>query len=118
MNKTLLVVEDDEDLRELMCRALEREGYRVATASDGEEALSVLAGLGGSPCLVVLDLVMSGMNGWDFFSALKANPALRDVPIVIHSSVPNDAPDGASKVLQKPFGIDRLIAVVNEYCHL
>jgi CheY-like chemotaxis protein len=116
MKHTLLLVEDEEDLRELMCDALEREGYSVVAASDGEEALKALAKIEGPPCLVLLDLLMPGMNGWDFFEAFKARPELVDVPVLIHSSAPGRAPQGATRVLQKPLGLDRLLSVVQEYC--
>jgi CheY-like chemotaxis protein len=116
MKHTLLLVEDEEDLRELMSDALEREGYAVVAAGDGREALAALSNIPAPPCLVLLDLLMPGMNGWDFFAEFKARPELAHVPVVIHSSAPNKAPEGATRVLQKPLGLDRLLSIVQEYC--
>ena len=99
-----------------MTFALQREGYEVIAASDGKEALAALVNLRHPLCLVLLDLRMPGMNGWDFFAALKARPELADVPVVIHSSAPSRAPVGATRVLQKPLALERLISVVHEYC--
>ena len=116
MQKTILLVEDEEDLRELISNALVRRGYQVLAASDGHEALGALSQIEGGPCLVLLDLLMPGMNGWDFFELFKARPELSGVPVVIHSSAPSPAPTGASKVLQKTVGLERLLSVVEEFC--
>lgn len=67
-------------------------------------------------CLVLLDLLMPGMNGWDFFDEMRARPELAAVPVVVHSSVPQRAPVGVTRVLQKPLDFDRLLSVVQEFC--
>ncbi len=115
MNHTVLLVEDEEELREMMCEALETYGYTVVTAREGQEALDAIAGI-EHLCLILLDLLMPGMNGWDFFDAVKKRPELRDVPIVVHSSAPSRAPRGVTRVLQKPLKLDRLVATVQQYC--
>lgn len=115
MKHTVLLVEDEEDLRELMREALEQEGYGVVAAGDGREALEALAGI-QSLCLVLLDLVMPGMNGWDFFEAFKKLPRTEGVPVVIHSSAPDQAPTGVTRVIRKPFRLDGLLAIVHEFC--
>lgn len=115
MNHTVLLVEDEEDLRELMRDALEMRGYAVVTACDGQEALDGLDDIDGL-CLVLLDLVMPRMNGWDFYEHLRARPALADVPVIVHSSAPSTAPPGVTRVLQKPIEFERLLSVVQEYC--
>jgi CheY-like chemotaxis protein len=112
---TVLIVEDEEDLREMMRDALELKGYSVVTAEEGEDALSKLDGI-GQPCLILLDLLMPGMNGWDFFSKLRERPELSAVPVIVHSSAADRAPAGVTRVLQKPILFDRLISVVSEYC--
>jgi two-component system chemotaxis response regulator CheY len=115
MNHTVLLVEDEEELREMMSEALREEGYAVVAARDGREALASLSGI-EQLCLVLLDLVMPGMNGWDFFEAFKARPESVAVPVVIHSSAPGRAPEGATRILQKPLRLESLLAVVQEYC--
>lgn len=115
MKPTVLLVEDEQVLRELLCEALEDAGYRVVAAREGQEALDALPGI-EHVCLILLDLLMPGMNGWDFFAAVKERPEMRDVPVIIHSSAPNQAPAGATRVLQKPMRLEVLLSIVEQYC--
>jgi CheY-like chemotaxis protein len=114
-NHTVLIVEDEEDLRELMCDALRLCGYTVVTAAEGTDALCKLDDI-GPPCLILLDLLMPGMNGWDLFEKLRERPELASVPVIIHSSESSRAPVGATRVLQKPLAFETLVSVVREYC--
>lgn len=115
MIHTILIVEDEADLREMMAEALEMSGYKVVAAADGQEALDATARI-DRLCLVVLDLLMPRMNGWDFFQKVRERPELSHVPIVVHSSAPAQAPAGAARVLQKPVTLERLLSVVREFC--
>ena len=115
MNHTVLVVEDEEDLRAMMRDALEMNGYQVTTAVDGQDALDKIDGI-EHICLVILDLLMPGMNGWDFFAKIRERADLAAVPVVVHSSAPMAAPPGVDRVLQKPLMFDRLLSVVREFC--
>jgi CheY-like chemotaxis protein len=115
MLHTILVVEDDKELREMMREALELNGYAVATAPEGQAALDVIAGI-EHLCLVLLDLLMPGMNGWDFFKEMRARPELADVPVIVHTSAPASAPQGVTRVLMKPMDLARLLEVVRQYC--
>lgn len=115
MTHTVLLVEDEEELREMMRDALELNGYAVVAAQDGQAALEALTRI-ERPCMVLLDLLMPGMNGWEFFERFRQQPAYAEVPVVIHSSAPSRAPDGVTRVLQKPLQLDRLLSVVREYC--
>jgi CheY-like chemotaxis protein len=115
MAHTVLVVEDEEELREMIRDALELNGYSVATAHEGQEALEALAKI-EDLCLVLLDLLMPGMNGWDFFMKMRERPEFASVPVVVHSSAADRAPKGATRVLKKPVELDRLLSVVGEYC--
>jgi CheY-like chemotaxis protein len=112
---TVLIVEDEEDLREMMREALESRGYSVVTAEEGQDALQKIDAI-ENLCLVLLDLLMPGMNGWDFFEKMRERPELAAVPVIIHSSASNRAPTGVTRVLQKPIPFERLISVVSEYC--
>jgi two-component system chemotaxis response regulator CheY len=112
---TVLIVEDEEDLRELMRDALQMRGYSVVTAEEGTDALRKLEDL-GPPCLILLDLLMPGMNGWDFFEKMRQRPGFASVPVIIHSSAATRAPDGAARVIQKPLAFDRLVSIVAEFC--
>lgn len=115
MTHTVLVVEDEEDLREMMREALELSGYTVVTAEDGQDALDKIPGI-DRLCLVILDLLMPVMNGWDFFEKFRQRAELSAVPVVVHSSAPGQAPAGVTRVLQKPLMFDRLVSVAREFC--
>jgi CheY-like chemotaxis protein len=115
MKHTVLVVEDEEDLREMIREALELNGYRVVTAEDGHGALAQLSSI-EHLCLVLMDLLMPGMNGWDLLRELRGRPELAHVPVVVHSSVSTRAPQGATRVLQKPLTFGELLSTVREYC--
>jgi CheY-like chemotaxis protein len=115
MTHTVLVVEDEQHLREMMRDALELNGYAVVTAEHGADALAKLAEI-EHPCLVILDLLMPVMDGRTFIAKMRAHTALSSVPIVVHTSVPGQTPAGVSRVIQKPLIFDRLLSVVREYC--
>jgi CheY-like chemotaxis protein len=115
MVHTVLVVEDEADLREMMREALELNGYSVVTAVEGRAALEAVERI-DHLCLVLLDLLMPGMNGWDFFTELRARPKYATVPVIVHSSATARAPQGATRVLTKPLEFERLLDVVREFC--
>jgi CheY-like chemotaxis protein len=107
---SILIVEDDADIRETLGDALELEGYDVVTAENGFDALCLLRS-GLKPGLILLDLVMPIMSGWQFRQVQLADPSLAGIPVVVVSaSAPGDArPD---RHLRKPFGIDELLSTV------
>jgi CheY-like chemotaxis protein len=115
MTHTVLIVEDEKELREMLREALELSGYSVVTAVEGGAALEAIERI-DHLCLVLLDLLMPGMNGWDFFKEMRARPKYAAVPVVVHSSAPAAAPPGATRVLTKPLELDRLLDVVREFC--
>ena len=115
MSHTVLVVEDDVELCEILCKALELSGYAVVAAKDGKDALNKVSGIEGL-CLVILDLVMPEMNGWDFVEQLRTRAEFATVPIIVHTSAPGPAPATVARVLRKPFPFDGLLATVREYC--
>lgn len=112
---TILVIEDEADLREGIRDALELNGYTVVAATDGQDALEQLESL-QPPCIVLMDLVMPRMNGWELCEALRLRPGYRDVPIIVHSSSPLPAPGGATRVVTKPLTFTKLLGLVSEYC--
>jgi len=114
MKHTVLIVEDEAALRELMCEALELSGYEVVGAGNGKEALDALGRI-EHVCLVVLDLLMPVMYGWEFYTEIQSRPALAEVPVIVHTSEAGQAPSG-TRVLQKPIRLERLLSVVHEYC--
>jgi two-component system chemotaxis response regulator CheY len=112
---TVLVVEDEQDLREMMRDALELNGYSVVTAEHGQDALAKLAEI-DNLCVVILDLLMPVMNGWDFLAKMRQQSELAKIPVVVHTSAAGQAPAGVTRVLQKPLMFDQLLSVVGEYC--
>jgi CheY-like chemotaxis protein len=115
MRHTVLVVEDEVELCEIMCQALELSGYAVIGARDGKDALDKVDGI-DSLCLVILDLLMPEMNGWEFVEQLRKRARFTAVPIIVHSSAAGPAPATVARVLKKPVPFDGLLAAVREYC--
>jgi CheY-like chemotaxis protein len=112
---TILVVDDDRDIREGIADVLIDEGYDVATASDGAEALAKMRD-GPLPRLVLLDLMMPNLDGWGFRASQKADPALSNVPVIVVTASGNSRGDdirlGFDACLPKPITLDRLFQVV------
>ena len=112
---TILVVEDDPDLRLVHSEILSHEGYAVLTAADGFEALELVENA-GPPAMILLDLRMPRMNGWDLAKRLREHPGWRDIPIVVvaaHYRIAEEAAAiGARAWLHKPVSIELLLQVV------
>jgi CheY-like chemotaxis protein len=109
---TLLIVDDDDDVREMLAAILELEGFRVVTAADGRQGFEAMKTL-PRPCAALLDLRMPVMNGWETIEALRADGRLGEVPIVICTSAPADAPQGFALVT-KPVDLPELISKVQK----
>ena len=113
---TVLVIDDDPAVRELLQRLLNREGFRVVTAADGEEGLRLARTL--RPDVVTLDVIMPGMDGWTVLAALKADAAVADIPVVMLSIVDDRNLGyslGAVEYLNKPVDRDRLRTILQKY---
>jgi CheY-like chemotaxis protein len=114
----VLVVDDDEDIRELLALLLEANGAVVAVAADGVDALEALDGDGHTPALILLDLMMPRMDGQEFLTRLRAGP-YRDVPVVLisgHLGSASKAKElGADGWLGKPLHYDELLSVVDRF---
>jgi CheY-like chemotaxis protein len=113
---SILIVEDDEDIRETLRYALEAEGYEVVTAADGKEGLAILARM-PRPCLILLDLMMPVMNGWEFMDALVSDRTLATIPVVVTTAFIERADVvPAVEFLKKPVTLDQLTAIARRYC--
>ena len=108
--KTLLVVDDEPDIRESLRDALEDEGYRVAVARNGKEALEVLRTL-EKPFAVILDIIMPVMSGAEFYAALQADAHFADTPVLISTSDASRAPSGVL-IMKKPIDLERFLDAV------
>jgi CheY-like chemotaxis protein len=116
----VLIVDDDRDIREMLIQTLEDEGYPVAAAADGTEALALLARGSRPPCLILLDLMMPGMNGWEFRAAQLQEPALVEIPVVVLSAR-TDVARAATEMagvayIPKPIDFELLMHTVARHC--
>ena len=116
----ILLVEDDDLLREGLRQVLEEDGCRVQTAVEGAEALDLLRTKGVSPCVVLLDLMMPIMTGWEFRHAQRQDSELCRIPVVVVSGM-NDSFRHAAWLeadgyVQKPIPVETLLATVQRYC--
>jgi CheY-like chemotaxis protein len=113
----VLIVEDDEDLRDMMAQMLTIEGFNAATAANGREALEYLHST-GKPNVILLDLMMPVMDGWEFRRQQKADPELAPVPVIVLSALdpPRAATVDADAFLKKPLDFDRLLELVRDHC--
>jgi CheY-like chemotaxis protein len=113
----ILIVEDDVDLREMMAQLLTLEGFRAVSVANGKEALQYLAS-GQSPEVILLDLMMPVMDGWEFRRRQQADPTLSDVPVIVLSALDQSRTRDlhADAFLKKPLDFDRLLELVHEYC--
>jgi CheY-like chemotaxis protein len=117
--RSVMVVDDDDDIRTTIEALLHQRGYPVLCAVEGAEALGLLRQNATRPGLILLDLMMPGMSGESFRAAQLRDPALADVPVVVLS--------GAGKLiekahllgveaLQKPISLSDLLAIVSRFC--
>jgi CheY-like chemotaxis protein len=113
---TILVVEDDDDIRESVCEILEAEGYRTLQASNGLDALNVLRQEQTPPCLILLDLMMPVMDGWQFCECLTRDRTLPPIPLLVMTAHGGDTKMGAIRQLRKPLHPDQLLSAVEETC--
>jgi CheY-like chemotaxis protein len=114
----ILVVDDDDAIRESVVEALEDASYPVKAAHHGREALDILRAGDGRPCLVLLDLMMPVMDGWAFAREQSLDPALAGLPVCVITAVgtSHPIPSDAVAVVRKPFKLKELLDVVQQHC--
>jgi len=120
MSGRVLVVEDDRDIRRNVELLLSSEGYTVQVAQNGQEALSMLQNAAELPCVIMLDLMMPVMDGFQFREAQQRDRSLADIPVVIMTA------DGhvdekklrtqAAGALRKPADVDDILNAVGQWC--
>ncbi len=117
MTGRVLVVEDDRNLRESICAVLEDAGYASRPAENGEVALEHARA--ERPCVILLDLMMPIMNGWEFRSEQLRDPDLASIPVVIMTADGRAAEKARTlhaDYLKKPILLNALLELVNDYC--
>jgi CheY-like chemotaxis protein len=115
----VLIVEDDADLREMMAQLLTLEGYQTETVANGREALKYLHEA-PRPDVILLDLMMPIMDGWEFRKRQQSDPTLADVPVIVLTAL-DQAQARAGDLngvdfLKKPLDFDRLLELVRRHC--
>lgn len=114
----VLVVDDEASLRAIMEVNLTASGYDVIATRRGEEALALVKA--GKPDLILLDIKMPGMSGWDVLNELKADPGLRDIPVIVMTAFIKESEESraaaihVASFLAKPFGIRELLEQVRQ----
>ena len=116
--KTILLIEDDAALREALQRVLQERGYEVAVVEEGEAALAWLH-RESRPSLILLDLRMPGLDGWDFLSRRRIDASLPAIPVVVMSGQllgpERDSVLPADGFVKKPIDMDKLLAEVQRH---
>jgi CheY-like chemotaxis protein len=119
MSGTVLIVDDDRDIRDSLVEMLEDHGYHALGAANGREALDVLRTRGDTPCVILLDLMMPVMDGREFREEQLKNPAWIGIPVIVISAY-GDVADQARALavdhLRKPLAMRSLIEAVRRYC--
>jgi CheY-like chemotaxis protein len=113
----VLIVEDDVELRDMMAQLLTLEGFVATAVANGREALEYLR-KGDRPDIILLDLMMPVMDGWEFRREQQSDPTLATVPVVVLSALDHRraAEVDAVAFLKKPLDFDRLLELVRRYC--
>jgi len=113
--RSVLVVEDDDALRQAVVEVLKEDGYTVSSARNGIEAIDLLE-RAPAPCVVLVDLMMPVMTGWELVDSMRSKHELASIPVVVTSAAADRSPPGVDGVLMKPLSLDDLLAVVSEHC--
>ncbi|MBC7543313.1 MAG: response regulator [Candidatus Sericytochromatia bacterium] len=117
--KQILIVDDDPAIREILAELLAEEGYAVATAKHGQDALQKLHD-DSRYCLILLDLMMPVMDGWASRRRQRLDPVLTDIPVIVFSGADNLAQQAAELAiddfLEKPVDAEQLLAVISRLC--
>lgn len=115
--KHVLIVEDDQYIKEMMQDILEVQGYKISTASDGREGIRKLESSSPLPGVVLLDMMMPGQNGWEFLDFQRNNPVFSQIPVIVCSAYIEIAKSvRAQGVIDKPIKLEALLNAVQELC--
>jgi CheY-like chemotaxis protein len=116
---TILLIDDHDDIREGLTELFRAEGYTVIATHNGRDALTKLHS-GAHPCIILMDLMMPVMTGFEFRREQLARPDFKDIPVVIYSGVHDLAEVAkdlhAKAYVEKPILLDRLMAIIREHC--
>ncbi len=119
MPTRVLIVEDDDDIRETLLEVLSDNGFEPSCAANGAEALTFLRDASDKPHVILLDMMMPVLDGWGFRSAQLADPTLRSIPVIVltaHASIEETAAAlGVTGFLRKPVRLDPLLDAIRRH---
>ncbi len=113
---SILVVEDDVRALDALTDLLEASGYTVQRAQNGREAL--VQARDRPPAMILLDLSMPVMDGWEFMRQQRLEPEIANIPVVVITALVSAIPAGAKALVTKPINVNRLMSLVEKYCAL
>jgi CheY-like chemotaxis protein len=113
--QSILVVDDDIRALDALAELLKTSGYRVRQAQNGQEALEA-AKSSSPPALILLDLSMPVMDGWEFMRRQRLEPSIAHIPVVVITALVSAVPAGAKAFISKPIDVNRLMRLVQTYC--
>ena len=117
MGRNILVIEDEPAIQQMIKDVLELQGYLVFTASDGREGIDKLRAIQPEPCVVLLDLMMPGTNGWQFLDMQRSDSKLANIPVVVCSAYEESAKSvSPSGYVPKPIQLPSLLGAVKAFC--
>jgi CheY-like chemotaxis protein len=112
-----LIIDDDKDVRQSMEDVLEIQGYHPVCAADGAEAIERLNRLDSAPCVILLDMMMPGMNGWQFLDYQRGNEKYAHIPVIVCTALAATAKSiKPSAIVAKPVDRDTLLRAVRTFC--
>jgi CheY-like chemotaxis protein len=113
-SSSILVVEDDVGALNALTDLLEASGYTVHKAHNGQEAL--VEAKGRPPGMILLDLSMPLMDGWEFIRQQRLEPRIADIPVIVITALVSAVPAGAKALITKPINVNRLMSLIEKYC--
>jgi CheY-like chemotaxis protein len=116
MPSTILIVEDDADIRESVRDLLEEEGYAVVVANNGQQALDLLHKAAPLPSLLLVDLLMPVMDGVEFLQRIQLDQRLVPIPVLVFSASSTVQPPAGTPMLRKPLAMDELLEAIRQHC--
>jgi CheY-like chemotaxis protein len=111
----VVVVEDDIRALDALTELLEASGYLVVRAQNGQEALEATR-CSPPPRLILLDLSMPVMDGWEFLRHQRREPSIANIPVIVITALVSAIPAGAKALITKPINVSRLLSLVERYC--
>ncbi len=113
----MLIIDDDESIRSIVGQVLESNGFFPLYAEDGEAGMKILEGESEPPCVILLDMMMPGMNGWQFLDLQRGDPQFSNIPVIVCSAYAETAKSvHGAPFIPKPIEMSSLVRAVHAFC--